>query len=265
MDLGNLPKGLAMSGALEIRERLKLVSGGRILDVATGNGEFIDTLMKTLKDYDSFVGIDNSVEEIAAARKRFEGERVEILEMNAEVLDFEMNYFDTVTLSFSLRHLYRMNQVLVEMKRVLKSGGHFIIQEPFRDGEQDQAQRVKVIQQSWQQEVDSLLNITYNKIFTKQRIMNVVEGLGLKQVEVFESSHMVHCLFCEEKFSCADPKNKKTVAQEIRGIDKTIDRLRKHPQLSIRDRLQREGERLKESVKEFGYAETSHVFILGTK
>ena len=87
MDLENLPNGLAISGALEIRERLKLVSGGRILDIATGNGEFIDTLMKTLKDYESFIGIHSSKEEIAVAKKRFEGEPIEILEMNAEVLD----------------------------------------------------------------------------------------------------------------------------------------------------------------------------------
>jgi hypothetical protein len=43
-----LPKGLASSNASKIAKRLGLVSGGRILDVATAGGGFIDTLMKTL-------------------------------------------------------------------------------------------------------------------------------------------------------------------------------------------------------------------------
>jgi hypothetical protein len=56
MEMEDLPKGLASSNASKIAKRLGSVSGGRISDVATAGGGFIDTLMKTLKDYDSFVG-----------------------------------------------------------------------------------------------------------------------------------------------------------------------------------------------------------------
>ena len=50
--------GMIDSGAIEIRDRLGLISGGRILDVGTCEGGFIGTLMKCLKDYQSFIGID---------------------------------------------------------------------------------------------------------------------------------------------------------------------------------------------------------------
>ncbi len=43
----DLPKGLALSNATKIAKRLRSISGGRILDVATEGGGFIDTLMKT--------------------------------------------------------------------------------------------------------------------------------------------------------------------------------------------------------------------------
>jgi len=71
----DLPKGLAASNTSKIAKRLKSVSGGRILDVATAGGGFINTLMKTLKDYDSFVGIDycasaTSKKEMESARSR---------------------------------------------------------------------------------------------------------------------------------------------------------------------------------------------------
>jgi len=54
----DLPKGLASSNAGKIAKKLRSVSAGKVLDVATAGGGFIDTLVKTLKDYDSFVGID---------------------------------------------------------------------------------------------------------------------------------------------------------------------------------------------------------------
>ena len=54
-ELENLPERLAASGAVRMRAKLGSISGGRILDIATGSGDFINVLMKTLKDYDSFV------------------------------------------------------------------------------------------------------------------------------------------------------------------------------------------------------------------
>ena len=43
------------------------------MDVATGSGDFINALMKMLKDYDDFVGIEISEEDLKSAVKRFEG------------------------------------------------------------------------------------------------------------------------------------------------------------------------------------------------
>ena len=113
----NLPKGLASSNACKIAKRLGSVSGGKVLDVGTGGGDFIDTLMKTLKDYDSFVGIDyclsaKSRKEMESARKRFEGKSVRLFEMNAENMKFEEGSFDTVCISYSLHHLANIDKVL---------------------------------------------------------------------------------------------------------------------------------------------------------
>ena len=121
----NLPEGLASSNAGKIAQKLGTVSAGRVLDVATGRGGFIDTLMKTLKAYDSFVGIDycpsnESKKDMESAKKRFEGKPVQFLQMNAENLEFEDESFDTVSISHSLHHLANIDRVMTEMKRVLK-------------------------------------------------------------------------------------------------------------------------------------------------
>ena len=263
--MGNLPKGLARSGATRIAKRLRSISGGKVLDVATGGGGFIETLMEALKDYDSFVGIDNSGKEVESAKKRFEGQRVEIMEMDAEALGFEDGFFDTACISFSLHHLDGIDKVLSEMKRVLKSRGYFIVQEMYCDGEQTQAQRTDILQHHWDAEIDSLLGATHNRTLTRRKIKDIVSNLKLKEVEVFESTHYVNCLFCEDKFKCEDPKNEEIINQSIKEINDALDRLKKHSYMRARNRLKEEGEKLRERVNKFGSAPASHLFFIGRK
>lgn len=108
----NLPERLRTSRATEIRKKLKGISGGKILDVATGSGDFINTLLKMLKNYDCFVGIEISSKDLESAKKQFEGQRVEFLEMDACYLKFEDNSFDTVCISYALHHLENIDRVL---------------------------------------------------------------------------------------------------------------------------------------------------------
>jgi ubiquinone/menaquinone biosynthesis C-methylase UbiE len=76
----SLPEKLRASGALEIGKRLGGIPGGRVLDVATGSGDFINTLMKMLKSYDGFVGVDISVKDLESAKKRFKAKPVQFIE-----------------------------------------------------------------------------------------------------------------------------------------------------------------------------------------
>jgi ubiquinone/menaquinone biosynthesis C-methylase UbiE len=268
MEMGYLPKGLAASSAIKIAKRLSSVSGGRILDVGTAGGGFIDTLMKTLKGYDSFVGIDycasaTSKKEMESARKRFEGKPVRFFEMNAEDLKFKDESFDTVCMSHSLHHLARIGRVLAEMKRVLKNGGNFILQECYCDGNQTEAQKADELEHEWEARIDSLLGITHNKTLTKQRIMDIASGLKLRDLEVFDSTHPVDCLFCKRKHECEDPKNQATFHNSINEIDNTIERIENYSDLETRNRLKEEGKRIKETIEKSGSAPASYLFIIG--
>ena len=268
METEDLPKGLASSSAGIIAKRLGSVSGGRVLDVATARGGFIDTLVKTLKDYDSFVGIDHcasvtSREEMESARKRFEGKPVRFLEMNAENLKFENESFDTVCISHSLHHLVWIDRVLAEMKRVLKIGGNFILQEVYCDGDQTDAQKADELEHEWEARIDTLLGITHNKTFTKQRIMNIVNGLELRELEIFNSTHPIDCLFCERKHECEDPKNQSTFHNSIKEIDEAFKRIENHSNLETRDRLKEERDRIKETIAKSGSSAASYLFVIG--
>lgn len=268
MNMEDLPKGLALSDAGKIAKKLGSVCGGRILDVGTGDGEFIDTLMKTLKDYDSFVGIDycasdESRRHMESTKKRFEGKPVRFFEMNAESLKFEDGSFDTVCISHSLHHLANIDKVLAEMKRVLKKSGNFILQEDYCDGDQNEAQKADIHRHAWLAQIDSLFGITHNKTLTKQRIMDIADSLMLIEMEVFDSTHPIDCLFCERKYECEDPKNQATYHNSVKGINDTIKRIESYPDLGIRYHLKEQGERIKQAIAKSGSAPASYIFIIG--
>jgi len=264
----DLPEGLASSNAGEIAEKLGSISAGKVLDVGTAGGGFIDTLIKTLKTYDSFVGIDycpsdESEKDMEAAKKRFEGKAVQFLQMNAENLRFEDESFDTVCISHSLHHLADISTVMTEMKRVLKKGGNFILQEVYCDGEQTEAQRADELEHEWEARIDSLLGITHNKTLTTQEISDIANGLRLSEIEIFDSTHPVDCLFCDRKHECEDPRNQATFHEVIKDIDDGIKRIENHPDLPTRMPLMEEGKKVKEAIAEFGASPASYLFIIG--
>ena len=261
----DLPERLAASGATKIRARLGLISGGKVLDIATGTGDFIDTLMKALKSYDCFFGIDISKKDLASAQKRLANHPVKLMEMNAESLEFDDNSFDTVCMAYSLHHLNRIDKALDEMHRVLRPGGNLIIQEEFRDGKQTQAQQTNILQHAWEAQIDSLLGEIHKKTFTKHRIRKVIGNLQLERLEIFESTHPVECLFCENKFRCVDPKSEAEIHRSLKEIDENLTRLKKVSDPKARARLQKMSEVLKERNRKFGNAHPSTLIVIGRK
>jgi ubiquinone/menaquinone biosynthesis C-methylase UbiE len=259
-----LPTNFRNSGAVEIGKRLQGISGGRILDVGTGSGDFIDTLMKTLKSYDFFVGIEISGKELESAKKRFEGQPVEFLEMDAKCLKFEDDSFDTVCVSYTLHHLQNIDKVLAEMKRVLKPGGYFVVQEEFSDGEQNEAQKTHMLQHHWGSEIDSLLGIIHNKTLTRQGIKDLVRSLRLSELEIFESEYAVRCLVCDKKFECQG-KREVTIDQFAKEIDDDLRRLNEQVNSQVIERMRKDGEELKERMRKYGIASSPSLFLIGRK
>jgi SAM-dependent methyltransferase len=264
-ELENLPKRLAASGAVKILSKLGSISGGKVLDVATGSGDFIDTLMKALKNYDCFVGIDLSKKDLESAEKRFRDRPVRLMEMSAESLEFDDDSFGTVSMAYSLHHLVRIDKVLAEMRRVLKPGGNLVIQEEFCDGKQTEAQKTNLLQHAWDAQIDSLLGKTHKATFTKHRIKEAIGNLLLEPVEIFESAHPVECLFCEKKFRCDDPRSEKEIDSPLKEIEDNFKRLKEVADPKDRIRLEKLGEELKERNRKFGNAHPPVLFAIGKK
>lgn len=106
--------------------------GQRVLDVATGTAEVLLALIEDPRVQAGF-GVDMAermldIGRAKAARLGLEN-RITLHRGDAGQLPFNDNTFDTVTIAFGIRNMEDHNQVLREMRRVLKTGGRALVLE----------------------------------------------------------------------------------------------------------------------------------------
>jgi demethylmenaquinone methyltransferase / 2-methoxy-6-polyprenyl-1,4-benzoquinol methylase len=108
----------ALVSAVAPRER------DRVLDVATGTGMVAAELLARAPGC-QIVGIDQSAEMLSAARARFAGggDRVELVEGQAEQLPFAEASFDALTVTYLLRYVDDPAATVRELARVVRPGG----------------------------------------------------------------------------------------------------------------------------------------------
>ena len=107
-----------------------LEKGGRLLDVGCGNGDFC-IMAKQL--FDATYGVDvSSVRIFNAASKvknRVDKDSFYFMQHDIdESLPFPNDFFDIVTCVATLEYVVYPRRVIMEVQRVLKPGGHFILQ-----------------------------------------------------------------------------------------------------------------------------------------
>jgi ubiquinone/menaquinone biosynthesis C-methylase UbiE len=224
------------------------IVGGRVLDVATGGGGFIQFLVEGLKDYTEIVGIDSSERAAVAFEKAFaEKPAIHFQQMDAGKMDFPAETFDTVCMASSLHHLDDPQRVLGEMQRVLKPGGHWILVEMFCDG-QSETQLTHVLLHHWWAAVDSVCGIVHHETYPREEIVNLLSSLELKAMVWHDLSD-----------TSEDPLAPEVLAELGSIIDRYIQRADGYPDLQAR------GEILRKRVHEVGFHGATALMAVGVK
>ncbi len=110
---------------------LKDIDQPEILDIATGTGDLAIAAMK-LKPK-RIVGLDLSAEMLKVGEEKIKkkglDKTISMVEGDSENLPFDDKEFDAAIVAFGVRNFENLNKGLVEINRVLKDGGKFMVLE----------------------------------------------------------------------------------------------------------------------------------------
>jgi len=226
------------------------LDGGRVLDVATGEGGFIHILQRYLSSFASIIGIDTSERVIRIARGAYQKSEIHFVQMDAEQLGFETGSFDTVNISASLHHLENVAKVLAEMKRVLKSGGKFILTEMHRDGTTE-AQFNAVRIHHWAAAVDSGLGSLHDRTFARDEMLDFIDALNLHNVTIRDFTN-----------TDSDPMDEKA----LKSIEGYLDRYVQRAQRTTgSETLIQQSEELRRSLQKKGLQREPVLIVVAEK
>ena len=111
---------------------LKPFAPKRILDVATGTGDFALLACRELKP-EQLIGVDISEGMMKVGRAKVKkaglNQIIQFQREDCTQLSFADEQFDAVTVAFGIRNFEHLDQGLSEMYRVLRPGGHLVILE----------------------------------------------------------------------------------------------------------------------------------------
>lgn len=186
------------AGPLEI---LRGINGGRVLDVATGGGEFVPFLIEGLPDFVEIIGIDLSDHDGAAFEEAFVDQpAVQFEVMDARALTYPAASFDTVAMSDSLHHFEDPTVVLREMLRVLRPAGHLVVAEMYRDS-QTAAQSTHVELHHWAAAINRTEGIVHKETYARVELVRLLTALDLAEVRAFDRADL-----------SSDPMDAETIA-----------------------------------------------------
>jgi ubiquinone/menaquinone biosynthesis C-methylase UbiE len=247
---------------LPILGKLGQISAGQVLDVATGEGVFIRFLMKALQTYDHFVGVDNSEKKLSKARATSKRGITEFILMNVESLEFSDATFDTVCIADSLHHLENANQILSEMRCILKPGGTLFLQEMYSDRDQSGAQNNEIAIHTFAAEIDTLGGRYHHRPYTRNEIQSMVAAAGFEKPDLLTSSWPTKCAFCKYIEHCSEPLRPGKINAGYQVIRNSLNTIKEHPSyLEYRNKAKE----LRKQLREHGYREASIVFLIAKK
>ena len=235
----------------DVFKKLSHYEAGKVLDAATGRGDFINIIKQHFKSYDQIIGVDQSEVSINQAQKMFPENNIELYKMNLEKLSFGNDYFDTVCISNSLHHLEHPEKVFDELLRVLRSGGLMIIVEMYKDGQQEPAQQTHIYMHHWFAQIDTLNKTFHRETYLKDEMLAFIDKLPLKKKEI------------EDFYIPVDnPTDSKTIGPMIKNVQEWIKKCESIPEAQ---HICGEGQLIIEKIKTDGCVSASRLMITGYK
>jgi SAM-dependent methyltransferase len=232
------------------KELLSGINGGKVLDIGCGSGQFIGILIQSLGSFDSVTGLDVDESALQEAGKMFRGDAFRFIKGSSQSLPFEEGSFDFVAISKALHHVENDRLALDEMKRVLKQGGYFLINEMIRDG-LTASQQSHLLYHHLRSEIDQLLGVSHNTTYLQSDLLDLIYSVELVDLVVTD--------YQPEEPAPKDPAN---VDEYIARMTGWLDEIAGHTE---RENYSKRMAVLQEHLRENGISKPTQIIALGKK
>ena len=182
----------------ELHSYLENACVGHLLDVATGEGEFLRFLLESVASFDSATGLEPNKESLTVAKNRLFPFTVDLVLGNVRKLPFEESYFDFVTVSNGLHHFEHPAKAIQAMMRVLISGGRLLVNETISDGA-NPAQESYLAYHSLKADIDTAMGGYHRDYYTSEALTSLFQEAHVEAERSFLSVDEPEMLNSKEK------------------------------------------------------------------
>ena len=227
---------------------MKSFKDAKILDIGTGNGNFIKILESLDDGYKSAIGIDVLDSAITSCKANFKDERITFMKMDVLDMDFEDESFDIVSLSNSLHHLEDISKTLKAMERVLVPGGVLIICEMMSNN-LSKRQKSHLAMHHFAAEIDRERGSVHYETFTDKEILkHLTEKSDLDIKDVWEF---------------VTPSTKDITMKESEWLFETIDRVQER--IEGREKIEyyrKKADKIKKYIRKYGFDSATQIIVV---
>ncbi len=226
---------------------LRPIRPARLLDVATGVGQFVGLLAEHLGGFDEIIGIDTSEKAIEQARAQFNDPRIHFECADAERMPYPDDSFDAVAISNSLHHMEDLPSVLAEMRRVLAPHADWIVMEMHDDATTPGARNALDLHR-WAAAVDRALGRYHEPVWGRSVLLSQLDALGLADFRTAE--------WASDSFDL----NAEAADRMAETIDRILAQAKGTPNAGV---LSDEAERLIERIRSEGIGQQPFLLAVG--
>jgi ubiquinone/menaquinone biosynthesis C-methylase UbiE len=220
----------------------------KILDVGTGNGNFIKLIVSMTDSFEEIIGIDEMEIAVSASSKNFDDERISFQLMDGYKMDFDDDSFDLVCLSNTLHHLDDIKGLFREMERVLKPGGFILLNEMMANGlSKKQKTHMKI----------------HHFAASIDRINGDVHNETMKAVDILKTLQENSELTIKDAWNLEVDRPSNNTKEEIDWLCSTVDRIvEKVQDHQDYHSFVKEGEKIKKYIKKVGFDSATQLMVI---
>jgi len=234
----------------ELRSYLENACIGHLLDVATGEGDFLRFLLDSVASFDSATGLEPNKESLLAAKNKLFPFKVDLVQGNIRKLPFEESYFDFVTVSNAMHHFELPVKAIQSMMRVLVSGGRVLINETICN-DVAPAQEAFLDFHSLRADIDTAMGAYHRHYYTRDELFALLQEAHVDVEKVFNSYDEPDILNSKEK-----------IWQFSHKIDEMVASAGELPQ---KNNFESRGWALKEKIKIEGFQKPPQLTLIAYK